>query len=255
MVVDQDAFLSKIRKIARPNIMRSALPTLFVLALISQPATALHADIFTTRGSPPDIYEPESSIFGSPVMAWCDPSLCGQLGFLSTGSEVWAALFITGDACGPEVCGGPFTGSDIAMSPIFTPNVSVGDDSGYFDDFAFVFEDNTFGSLDAYDVGAEITLLNPGTMIEIYIDYPHILDYVGGASATTAPVQVQSEYLVLRFDGTRERIDVLSLDIFNGGSDSQFIPLASNTIPVPPAVWLFGSALAILGWVRRRKLH
>jgi hypothetical protein len=41
-----------------------------------------------------------------------------------------------------------------------------------------------------------------------------------------------------------------------GAGGSEFDPLAtawSVAVPVPAAVWLFGSALAGLGWMRRRK--
>ena len=43
--------------------------------------------------------------------------------------------------------------------------------------------------------------------------------------------------------------------MFDGNLDGVFNTrgFAVTTIPVPPAVWLFGSALGLLGWVRRRK--
>ena len=31
--------------------------------------------------------------------------------------------------------------------------------------------------------------------------------------------------------------------------------VVSNVVPVPPALWLFGSALGLLGWMRRRTYH
>jgi len=33
------------------------------------------------------------------------------------------------------------------------------------------------------------------------------------------------------------------------------LSFTGSAVPVPPAMWLLGSALAVLGWIRRRKLH
>jgi hypothetical protein len=45
--------------------------------------------------------------------------------------------------------------------------------------------------------------------------------------------------------------------IVSGPNDRFSVDYLAGTaaVPVPPAVWLFGSALAMLGWLRRRKLH
>jgi hypothetical protein len=228
--------------------MRNDQLAVLILIFLCQPVTAMHTEVSTNAifsDLPDDIQTP----FGSQFMAWCDPSLCDQISFLSVGSIVRTHFQVTEEVC----CNGSFTGNDITLNPFASSKVVIGAVmAGELDPFASIFEENTFGSLRDLDSGREITVFRPGTMLEVYIDFPHILEYGGDASPTTAPVE--ADFLVLRFDGTRERIDVLSLDIFNGGTDSQFIPLASNTVPVPPAVWLFGSALAILGWVRRRKL-
>jgi hypothetical protein len=51
------------------------------------------------------------------------------------------------------------------------------------------------------------------------------------------------------FDGT-------ILRLFNDGegvnSSGQNLTMVAQIVPVPAAVWLFGSALGLLGWVRRR---
>lgn len=36
-------------------------------------------------------------------------------------------------------------------------------------------------------------------------------------------------------------------------SEEQYFQLADATIPIPAAIWLFGSALGLLGWIRRKK--
>jgi hypothetical protein len=52
---------------------------------------------------------------------------------------------------------------------------------------------------------------------------------------------------------------ILQFDLIAGvyaGFDNLVIGSSNNEgelVPVPPAVWLFGSALAMLGWIRRRK--
>jgi hypothetical protein len=39
----------------------------------------------------------------------------------------------------------------------------------------------------------------------------------------------------------------------NGSSDWNRALLVANVVPIPAAVWLFGSALAGLGWIRRKR--
>lgn len=34
--------------------------------------------------------------------------------------------------------------------------------------------------------------------------------------------------------------------------EKKYVAVVTSVVPVPPAVWLFGSALGLLGWVRRR---
>jgi hypothetical protein len=45
-------------------------------------------------------------------------------------------------------------------------------------------------------------------------------------------------------------------DFLNGGGNIADLSnvRAFNAVPIPAAVWLFGSALGLLGWTRRRKL-
>lgn len=47
----------------------------------------------------------------------------------------------------------------------------------------------------------------------------------------------------------RLRIGMHVISFQSGGSES----FVNNPVPIPAAVWLFGSGLALLGWVRRRR--
>jgi hypothetical protein len=51
-----------------------------------------------------------------------------------------------------------------------------------------------------------------------------------------------------------ESVYVALSKAFNGEFGSNFVAmgLATTTVPVPAAVWMFGSALGLLGWIRRR---
>jgi hypothetical protein len=49
-------------------------------------------------------------------------------------------------------------------------------------------------------------------------------------------------------------IQAIGIDASNGTSDGFGYELVgASVIPIPAAVWLFGSALGLLGWIRRRK--
>jgi hypothetical protein len=46
----------------------------------------------------------------------------------------------------------------------------------------------------------------------------------------------------------------VNVPVSYGSINVQVVPVPnSQVVPVPPAVWLFGSALALLGWMRRNK--
>jgi hypothetical protein len=60
---------------------------------------------------------------------------------------------------------------------------------------------------------------------------------------------------ILTLDGVRYQLDgtaggALTLSIQTG--NNSIYEVALTPVPVPAAVWLFGSALGLLGWMRRR---
>jgi hypothetical protein len=80
-------------------------------------------------------------------------------------------------------------------------------------------------------------------------------DNVADASAffdgTLLDIGAYSEYdtAVFRY---RMETDLLA---FSDGFAFDVLTMNSTMVPVPPAVWLFGSGLALLGWRRRKALH
>lgn len=48
--------------------------------------------------------------------------------------------------------------------------------------------------------------------------------------------------------------DALTLTAETANGSSYIVNLQTAVVPVPAAVWLFGSALGLLGWIRRRQL-
>ncbi len=68
---------------------------------------------------------------------------------------------------------------------------------------------------------------------------------------------------ILTLDGVRYQLDgtltagggdSLLLTIQTGNNSIYEIALTTAVVPVPAAVWLFGSALGLLGWMRRRTI-
>jgi len=50
----------------------------------------------------------------------------------------------------------------------------------------------------------------------------------------------------------RVSIEPIVVDLFAQGSIDNIV--VSNVVPLPAAVWLFGSALAGMGWLKRKQL-
>jgi hypothetical protein len=68
--------------------------------------------------------------------------------------------------------------------------------------------------------------------------------WAGNISVSTGAIAVESD-------------DQSNWSAINGGgptalSEEQYFQLVSTVVPIPPAIWLFGSSLGLLGWMRRR---
>jgi hypothetical protein len=82
------------------------------------------------------------------------------------------------------------------------------------------------------------------------------LDATSGLWSTTPQdwAGLEATACVVGICNPTERLYVYE-DFLNGGTSVADISnvRAFSTVPVPAAVWLFGSGLGMLGWMRRRK--
>lgn len=67
-------------------------------------------------------------------------------------------------------------------------------------------------------------------------------------------VQLGPQQTVSYYDGMTDSWNGTTLIMSNGnpGTGGYTITFVANVVPVPAAAWLFGSALGLLGWARRR---
>ena len=78
-------------------------------------------------------------------------------------------------------------------------------------------------------------------------------DFEAALSSETAQFKLRSDSSVIA-----QIQNNLSATTLNNGEQAWIekkaagVGLIVNPVPVPAAVWLFGSALALLGWIRRR---
>ncbi len=102
-------------------------------------------------------------------------------------------------------------------------------------DTTFPFEDNAAsGSLDYVFLGASNNAGTDFTIAELRFNA------IGGAGSSTT-VQLSVDTF-----GTTWNINAVPYETVDYGS------AVVNIVPIPAAAWLFGSALGLLGWVRRR---
>ncbi len=159
----------------------------------------------------------------------------------------------------PSLNVGEMLTADVVISDLglfSPPSLSVFDIDLNFDNSLFAPGAVTFGDqLDLFGFGINprgaSTVASTVNVFEISLDSPSDLD----------TLQLDRFLLFsVQFEALSAGVGVFDLAIIELG-DSMADPLfasttsatVQNVVPIPAAVWLFGSALAGLGWMRRRK--
>ena len=193
----------------------------------------------------PGIVGSAASFDGSGFLYSSNPSLTGTFSAFSMGAFIKAI----GNP-GPDA---------IIMGNFF--GCPTGFCAGLTDHFGAAYAYVGSGTSNAHDTGAElnngewhhIAQTFDGTTIRLYVDGVE----TASAVSTYTHSLAASEFSM----GGRSILD----QTFTGLMDEAFFAdhvmssaeiagfASAATIPIPTAVWLFGSALGILGWIRHRK--
>lgn len=112
-------------------------------------------------------------------------------------------------------------------------------------------------SNDATGQGAGV-FENDGAPAAVHPDFATFTDVVDDC---TGDMTICGLLGILSLDGVRYRIlgtvsglggDAFELTAQSGNNSIYKVEFSTAAVPVPAAVWLFGSALGLLGWMRRR---
>jgi hypothetical protein len=109
----------------------------------------------------------------------------------------------------------------------------------------------TQDGLVAFDLlSLELAVLNHG------VDFA-LTGYFAGGGVISTTVFVSSETLtIFELGGGWTNLQSLTIDPLGGTNLAVAVDniAVTSTVPVPAAVWLFGSGLGLLGWRRRRTM-
>lgn len=190
--------------------------------------------------------------------------LLAMLGMVGFGSASAVTFSVVPDNLGPVVQGGTVNASiQVSDLGLFSaPSLGTYDLDLSYDSTRFAFNSATFGDpllgnqLDLFGFGSingAFDLFTAVNLFEVSLDLPIDLDTFQADAFTlvTVSFDVLFEAGVGAFD-----LSVNALGDSLGGSidDPTLIGAEVSVIPVPAAVWLFGSALlGLIGFGRRKR--
>ena len=229
---------------------RSALKLVAILAVAGAPFTAQAATVSLVEGGQTSV------LFGNGAL----PSLGLAIAGIDTDTLAPGSL-------GPFSVAFPITSRDAAVLPttfeydgsLFAPFAGTIEHAGEVEltDAATNTASITVGDFtigyDASRIGDD----RSGFFVKDNVDVGAVLFDIG---ATTAIIEAFDEVLVISADllVSQELSDALNelglIEFDASGVDAgmALVVADASVVPVPAAVWLFGSALGLLGWIRRR---
>ena len=90
-----------------------------------------------------------------------------------------------------------------------------------------------------------------GTSVMKVSGYATFTDFVSGMKAVELDLSPGINWSTHSFDSDWNNLEYVKIQSWAG--DVAIDNISANIVPVPAAVWLFGSGLGLLGWIRRRK--
>lgn len=178
----------------------------------------------------PDSQAATITMTPDPVGDWiCLAGHCGS----SSSTRTADVTLLSGDT-GPAVTlefrtritgGGPFANSTVSF---------------LFDLDADVTAASISGSSGSFSAGPTAFLSGTNGLITL--------------NCTVAPCNADLLLTLAAVPTTGTIRDTVNQFIDSPGAPNQILPMTFGVVPIPTAVWLFGSALGLLGWIKRKSV-